>query len=94
MTETERPALGEIDVFAGPLPHADDRRRFEGALSRVPGARDVRGVATTGKTHRVRLRYSDAVPLAARLREVKEFRLRVIRESSTMVQVLVDTLQR
>ena len=61
---TNVPNLGEIDVLAGPLPYPDDRKRFEGALSRVQGAREVRGVGTVGKTHRVRLRYSDAVPLA------------------------------
>src|SRR5919204_279272 len=61
-------------------------------LSRLPGARDVRGVATVGKTHRVRLRYADAVPLSERLRSLKEFRLRVITQSSTTVQVLVESL--
>ncbi|OLC58632.1 MAG: hypothetical protein AUH85_00460 [Chloroflexi bacterium 13_1_40CM_4_68_4] len=90
---TGSPGLGEIDVLAGPLPHADDRKRFEGALSRVQGARDVRGIATVGKTHRVRLRYTDAVPFAERLRALKEFRLRVIAQSATIVQVLVDVSQ-
>ena len=92
MTVSDGPGLGEVDVLAAPLPHADDRKRFEGALSRVPGARDVRGVATVGKTHRVRLRYADAVPLSERLRSLKEFRLRVIAQSSTTVQVLVESL--
>jgi hypothetical protein len=87
---TSAPPLGEIDVLAGPLPYADDRKRFEGALSRVQGARDVRGVATTGTMHRVRLRYADAVPLVERLRRMTEFRLRVIAQSATTVQVLVE----
>jgi hypothetical protein len=88
---TTAPGLGEIDVLAGPLPHADDRRQFEAALSRMTGARQVRGVSSDGKMHRVRLRYDDAVPLVDRLRELKDFRLRVIRQTATLVQVLVDT---
>jgi hypothetical protein len=91
---SEVPGLGEIDVVAGPLPHADDRKRFEGALSRVQGAREVRGVATIGKTYRVRLRYSDAVPLVERLRSLREFNVRVLAHSATVVQVLIDTFGR
>jgi hypothetical protein len=84
------PGIGEIDVVAGPLPHADDRRLFEGAVSRLQGAREVRGVETVGKMHRVRLRYDDRVPLAERLRALRGFRLRVIAQSNTTVQVLVE----
>src|SRR5439155_755794 len=65
-------------------------RNAPGALSRVQGAREVRGIATVGKTYRVRLRYADAVPLVERLRALKEFRLRVIAQTATIVQVLVD----
>src|SRR5438105_6905959 len=65
---TNVPNLGEIDVLAGPLPYPDDRKRFEGALSRVQGAREVRGVGTVGTTHRGRLSYSVTVTLADRVR--------------------------
>jgi len=86
----DAPGLGELDVLAAPLPYADDRKRFEGALSRLGGVRDVRGIATTGKTHKVRLAYSGTVPLAERLRALKDFKVRVLAQTTTSVQVLIE----
>lgn len=83
-------AATEIDIAAAPLPYADDRKRFEGALSRLPGVREVRTVSTQGATHRVRVTYAGVVPLADRLRQMKEFRLRVLAQSPAVMQVLVE----
>lgn len=93
MSSVDQPdALGldEIDVAAAPLPYTDDRKRFEGALSRIPGVKDVRIVSTQGPTHRVRVVYRGDVPLVERLRALREYRVRVLAESPRVVQLLLE----
>lgn len=81
----------EIDIAAGPLRYADDRKRFEGAVSRVAGVKEVRPVSTQGTMHRIRVAYAAGTPLVDRLRALREFHVRVIAQSARVVQVLLES---
>ena len=91
------PAPGEIDLIATPLPTPDDWHRFELALRRVRGVSQLRTEYFRHGVLKVRVSYTGTDRLGAAMRAgVPGYRIRVIGEDRTTLQVLVsaDALDR
>ena len=86
------PAPGEIDLIATPLPTPDDWHRFELALRRVRGVRQLRTEYYRHGVLKVRVSYDGSERLGAVMRAgVPGYRIRVIGEGRAILQVLVST---
>lgn len=86
------PGLGETDVVITPLPTLDDWHRFELALRRVRGVGQVRTEYYRHGVLKVRVTYEGTDRLANALRAgVPGYRVRVIGEDRTTLQILVST---
>ncbi len=86
------PGPGETDVVITPLPTLDDWHRFELALRRVRGVGQVRTEYYRHGVLKVRVSYEGTERLAHALRAgVPGYRVRVIGEDRTTLQILVST---
>jgi hypothetical protein len=86
------PGPGETDVVITPLPTLDDWHRFELALRRVRGVGQVRTEYYRHGVLKVRVSYEGTERLAQALRAgVPGYRVRVIGEDRTTLQILVST---
>jgi len=86
------PGPGEMDLVITPLPTLDDWHRFELALRRVRGVGQVRTEYYRHGVLKVRVSYEGTERLANALRAgVPGYRVRVIGEDRTTLQILVST---
>ncbi len=86
-----RPAPGEVDLVATPLPTPDDWHRFELALRKVRGVGQLRTEYYRHGVLKVRVQYTGRERFAAALRTgVPGYRVRVIGEDRSTVQVLLS----
>ncbi|HEY6958991.1 MAG TPA: hypothetical protein VI814_09220 [Candidatus Limnocylindria bacterium] len=85
------PRPGEIDIVATPLPTLDDWHRFELALRKVRGVGQVRTEYYRHGVLKVRVSYEGHDRLAHALRVVPGYRVRVIGEDRTTIQILVSS---
>lgn len=86
------PGPGETDIVATPLPTLDDWHRFELALRRVRGVGQVRTEYYRHGVLKVRVAYDGAERLAnALLQGIPGYRLRIIGEDASTLQVLVSS---
>ncbi len=86
-----RPAPGEVDLVATPLPTPDDWHRFELALRRVRGVGQLRTEYYRHGVLKVRVQYTGRERFAAAIRTgVPGYRVRVIGEDRSTVQVLLS----
>ena len=86
------PGPGETDVVITPLPTLDDWHRFELALRKVRGVGQVRTEYYRHGVLKVRVSYEGTARLANALRAgVPGYRVRVIGEDRTTLQILVST---
>ena len=83
------PAPGEVDIVATPLPTLDDWHRFELALRRVRGVGQVRTEYYRHGVLKVRVSYEGQERLAHALRNVPGYRVRVIGEDRSTIQILL-----
>lgn len=81
---------GQIDIVVGPLPFADDRHRFENAIRRLPGVRETTALYARGGVYRIRVTHRGGGRLSEQIRALRVFKTRVIAESRTLIQVLVE----
>jgi len=86
------PGPGETDLVITPLPTLDDWHRFELALRKVRGVGQVRTEYYRHGVLKVRVSYEGNERLAQALRAgVPGYRVRVIGEDRTTLQILVST---
>jgi len=86
------PGPGEIDLVVTPLPTPDDWHRFELALRRVRGVGQLRTEYYRHGVLKVRVAYAAQERLSSALRaSVPGYRVRVIGEDRTTLQILVQT---
>ena len=84
------PGPGEIDVIAAPLPYADDRYRFEKAVRRVRGVRQTQPISHAGGVFRLRVVYRGEGRLGTHLARAHGFRVKVLSETRSVLEVLVE----
>ena len=82
---------GEIDIVATPLPTLDDWHRFELALRRIRGVGQLRTEYYRHGVLKVRVSYDGQERLAHALRGIPGYRVRVIGEDRSTIQILVSS---
>jgi len=85
----ESPAFGEIDLVATPLPTPDDWHHFELALRKLRGIGELRTEYYRAGVLKVRVRWSGADRFANAIRSVPGYRVRILGEDRSTVQVLI-----
>lgn len=85
----EAPEFGEIDLIATPLPTPDDWHHFELALRTLRGIGELRTEYYRAGVLKVRVRWTGADRFANAVRGVPGYRVRVLGEDRTTVQVLI-----
>src|SRR5437764_12476927 len=86
------PGPGEVDLVVTPLPTPDDWHRFELALRRVRGVGQLRTEYYRHGVLKVRVGYNGAERFGTAMRaSLRGYRVRVIGEDRTTLQILVST---
>jgi hypothetical protein len=85
----EAPTAGEMDLVVMPLPTPDEWHHFELALRRVPGVGPLRIEYYRAGILKLRLQWSGARRFAAALAEVPGYRVGVLGEDRSTVQIRV-----
>lgn len=85
----DSPAFGEIDLVATPLPTPDDWHHFELALRKLRGIGELRTEYYRAGVLKVRVRWSGADRFANAIRSVPGYRVRILGEDRSTVQVLI-----
>ena len=83
------PIFGEIDLVATPLPTPDEWHHFELALRKLRGIGELRTEYYRAGVLKVRVRWSGVDRFANAVRTVPGYRVRVLGEDRSTVQVLV-----
>ena len=81
--------LGELDLVVTPLATPDDWHHFELALRRVPGVGTLRTEYYRAGILKLRLRWSGAGRLAPALATLPGYRVGVLGEDRTTLQIRV-----
>ena len=85
----EAPALGEMDLVVTPLPTPDDWHHFELALRRLPGVGPLRPEYYRAGILKLRVRWSGAERFAQALAKVPGYRVGILGEDRSTVQIRV-----
>jgi hypothetical protein len=85
----EAPSAGEMDLVVMPLPTPDEWHHFELALRRLPGVGPLRIEYYRAGILKLRLRWSGAQRFAAALADVPGYRVGVLGEDRSTVQIRV-----
>jgi hypothetical protein len=85
----EAPSAGEMDLVVMPLPTPDEWHHFELALRRVPGVGPLRIEYYRAGILKLRLRWSGAQRFAAALSTVPGYRVGILGEDRSTVQIRV-----
>lgn len=85
------PGPGETDVVATPLPTPDDWHHFELALRKVRGVGQIRTEYYRHGVLKIRVSYDGPERLAQALRSVPGYRIRVLGEDRSTLQILIST---
>jgi hypothetical protein len=85
----EAPAIGEMDLVVMPLPTPDDWHHFELALRRVPGVGALRIEYYRAGILKLRLRWSGPERFADAVARVPGYRVRILGEDRSTVQIRV-----
>lgn len=85
----EAPAVGEMDLVVTPLPTPDDWHHFELALRRVPGVGALRIEYYRAGILKLRLRWSGPQRLADAVANVPGYRVGILGEDRSTVQIRV-----
>lgn len=85
----EAPEVGEVDLVATPLPTPDDWHHFELALRTLRGISELRTEYYRAGVLKVRVRWSGVDRFANAIRTVPGYRIRVLGEDRSTVQVLI-----
>lgn len=89
VTTREAPATGEMDLVVTPLPTPDDWHHFELALRRLPGVGPLRIEYYRAGILKLRLEWSGTQRLSAALARVPGYRVGILGEDRTTVQIRV-----
>jgi hypothetical protein len=87
--QREAPRTGEVDLLVTPLPTPDDWHRFELALRKVRGISQLQPEYYRHGVLKLRVSYSGPGRLAYALRDMPGYRVRVIGEDRSTLQILV-----
>ena len=85
----EAPSAGEMDLVVMPLPTPDEWHHFELALRRVPGVGPLRIEYYRAGILKLRLRWSGAQRFAAALATLPGYRVGILGEDRSTVQIRV-----
>lgn len=85
----EAPSAGEMDLVVMPLPTPDEWHHFELALRRLPGVGPLRIEYYRAGILKLRLQWSGARRFAAALADVPGYRVGVLGEDRSTVQIRV-----
>ena len=88
-TIREAPAAGEMDLVVTPLPTPDDWHHFELALRRVPGVGPLRTEYYRAGILKLRVRWSGTQRFALALAGVPGYRVGILGEDRSTVQIRV-----
>ena len=88
-TAREAPAPGEMDLVVTPLPTPDDWHHFELALRRLPGVGPLRTEYYRAGILKLRVRWSGAERFAQALAKVPGYRVGILGEDRSTVQIRV-----
>jgi hypothetical protein len=85
------PRSGEIDLLVTPLPTPDDWHHFELALRKVRGVSQLQPEYYRHGVLKLRISYTGPGRLAQAIREIPGYRVRIIGEDRSTLQILIAT---